>query len=350
MKVRELVSVSIAGALSLIQSELSSIAQTCSITNSAREPVLELGAMAFYLGIDGGGTKTRGALGDENKVLATAVAGGSNVVRLGEVRAGESLHEVVRRVCEIAQVSPQQIHSICIGASGAGRPEIAGKVRSILAELTSPHAQIEVVGDTVIALEAAFGAGPGVIAISGTGSVVFGRDASGSIARAGGWGFAISDEGSGQWIGRRAVSEVLRAHDRGEGTALTALILETLILETWKLADLEALVQQANSTPPPEFQLLFPVVLRAAAEGDPAARKLLNQAGNELASLASTVLRRIAPAPPHVPVATTGSVFRQSAEVCRIFYNQLKTDFPQIAFHEDFVDPVMGALARARRA
>lgn len=328
-----------------IQTELSSIAQTCSITNSTCEPVLELGAMAFYLGIDGGGTKTRCVLGDENKVLATAVAGGSNVVRLGEVKARESLHEVVLRVCEMAEIAPQQIHSVCVGASGAGRPEIAAKVRAIVMELTFPEALIEVVGDTVIALEAAFGGGPGVIAISGTGSVVYGRDASGSIARAGGWGFAISDEGSGQWIGRHAVSEVMRSRDRGETTALTALTLET-----WKLADLDGLVQHANSTPPPEFQLLFPVVLRAAADGDPAARKLLNQAGIALASLAATVLRRVASDPPHVPVATTGSVFRQSAEVCRIFYNQLKSDFPQITFREDFVDPVMGSLARARKA
>lgn len=307
--------------------------------------MLELGAMALYLGIDGGGTKTRCVLGDENKVLATAVAGGCNVVRLGEVRARESLHEVVLRACEIAQVSPQQIHSICIGASGAGRPEIVAKVRAILTGLASPHALIEVVGDTVIALEAAFGGGPGVVAISGTGSIVFGRHASGSVARAGGWGFAISDEGSGQWIGRHAISDVMHARDRGEDTLLTSLILGAR-----KLVDLDALVQYANSTPPPEFQLLFPVVLRAAAEGDPAARRLLNQAGNELASLTAIVLRRIAPDPPHVPVATTGSVFRQSAEVCRVFYNQLKVDFPQIAFHADFVDPVMGALALARAA
>jgi glucosamine kinase len=307
--------------------------------------VLELGAMGFYLGIDGGGTKTRCVLGDENKMLATAVAGGSNVVRLGEARARESLHEVVSRTCEIAEISPQQIHSVCVGASGAGRHEIASKVRAILAQITPPPTHIEVVGDTVIALEAAFGSGPGVIAISGTGSVVLGRDASGTIARAGGWGFAISDEGSGQWIGRHAVSEVLRARDRGEETSLAALILEA-----WKLADLDNLIQYANSTPPPEFQRLFPVVLHAGVEGDPAARRLLAQAGQELATLSSIVIHRIAPDPPHVPVATTGSVFRQSAEVCRIFYNQLKIDFPQIVFHEDFVDPVMGALALARAA
>ena len=328
---------------SSIQNELSSSVQTCSIMNSTREPVLELGAMVFYLGIDGGGTKTRCVLGDENKVLATAVAGGSNVVRLGETQARESFHEVVTRACEIAQVSPQQIRSICVGASGAARPEIAAKVRAILVDLTSPRTHLDVVGDNVIALEAAFGSGPGVIAISGTGSVAFGRDASGSIARAGGWGFAISDEGSGQWIGRHAVSEVFRSRDNGEET-----LLASLILEAWKLSDLDALVQQANSTPPPEFQRLFPIVLQAAVAGDPAARKLLNQAGRELAELAAVVLRRIAPGPPHVPLATTGSVFRQSAEVCRIFYNQLKTDFPEIVFHEDFIDPVMGALALAR--
>jgi len=305
--------------------------------------VLELGAMAFYLGIDGGGTKTRCVLGDEHNVLADAAAGGSNVVRRGEAKARESLHEAVHRICQMAQVSPQQIHAVSMGASGAGRPEIAAKVCSILRELTSAQTLIEVVGDHVIALQAAFGAGPGVIAISGTGSVVFGRDPAGSIARAGGWGFAISDEGSGQWIGRHAVSAVFRAHDRAGKTSLTPLILEA-----WKLTDLDALVQLANSTPPPEFQRLFPIVLHAAREGDSIARELLSRAGIEMAALATVALRRIAPDPPHVPVATTGSVFRQSAEVCRIFYNQLKTDFPQIAFHEDFVDPVMGALELAR--
>jgi glucosamine kinase len=317
------------------------------MAKSGCEPVLELCAMAFYLGIDGGGTKTRCVLGDENNVLATAVAGGSNVVRLGEARAREALHAVIRHVCQIAQISAQKIQAVCVGASGAGRPEIAAKVNTILMELKPPlsHARIEVVGDTVIALEAAFASGPGVIAISGTGSVVFGRDASGSMARAGGWGFAVSDEGSGQWIGRHAVSAVLRAHDRREET-----LLMSLILESWKLASIDALVRYANSTPPPEFPRLFPVVLHAAAEGDSAARELLHQAGRELAALAAIVLRRIAPDLPHVPVASTGSVFRQSAEVRSVFYNQLSTDFRGIQIREDFVDPAMGALALARAA
>ena len=307
--------------------------------------------MAYYLGIDGGGTKTRCLLADETTVLAKAMAGGSNIVRLGEKQAREALHTVVHAVCATANISPNQISAICIGAAGAARPEIATKIRSILAELATTLANIEVVGDTEIALEAAFGAGPGVIAIAGTGSILYGRDAAGHTARAGGWGFAISDEGSGHWIGRHAISAILNARDQGLETTLTALLLKA-----WKLRTIDELVQHANSTPPPDFPRLFPVVLRAADEGDSIARDLLADAGVRLANLAAIVMRRLAPhaaAPPQaaaaLPVAMTGSVFRQSAVVRQIFYNTLQESFSNIDVRQDLVDPVEGALARAKR-
>jgi N-acetylglucosamine kinase-like BadF-type ATPase len=308
--------------------------------------------MAYYLGIDGGGTKTRCVLGGENTMLARAVSGGSNVVRVGEARARQALHTAIRQVCAAAKISPHEMDAICIGASGAGRQEIADKIRAMVVELDPelPPARIQVVGDTAIALEAAFGSGPGVIAIAGTGSIALGRDAEGHTVRAGGWGFAVSDEGSGQWIGRHAVSAVLRARDQQADTALAAGVLAAGILETWKLSDFEALILFANSTPPPEFPRLFPVVLRAAEEGDSIARELLARAGTELAMLAAIVLRRIAPKLPYVPVATTGSVFRQSAEVRRVFNNRLKSSFPGIELRDDLVDPVLGALALARAA
>ena len=302
--------------------------------------------MAFYIGIDGGGTKTRCVLGNETAVLATTVAGGCNVVRSSEVHARESkardaLHNVVRQACAIAKISAPELRAICIGAAGAARPDAATTLHHILAEL-NPQ-QIKVVGDSVIALEAAFGSGAGVIAIAGTGSIVYGRDDSQHTARAGGWGFAISDEGSGHWIGRQAISALLRARDEGHETELTAAILDV-----WKLDTIDALVQHANATPPPEFPRLFPVVVRFAESGDSIAHELLTRAGSELAALASVVIRRLAPMPHYVPVAMTGSVFRQSAEVRRVFYNQLEASFSGIKLRDDFVDPVMGALALAR--
>lgn len=301
--------------------------------------------MAFYLGIDGGGTKTRCLLADETTVLAKAMTGGCSVIRYGEQKAREALHTAIRQVCATARISPDQIHAICIGAAGAARPEIAATIRSILAELAPDMvpANIEVVGDNVIALEAAFGAGPGVIVISGTGSIAYGRDANGHTARAGGWGFAISDEGSGHWIGRRTVRAILSARDQGVETILTALVLEG-----WKLGGIDELVQQANSTPPPDFPRLFPLVLGAAHEGDSIARSLLTEAGTELANLAGIVISRLRSQAPALPVAMTGSVFRQSAEVRHVFYHALQMKYPGIDVHQELADPAEGALRRAR--
>ncbi len=155
--------------------------------------------MAYYLGIDGGGSKTICVVGDESSLLATVTAGGSNITRVGEAGARETLQQAIREACLAAKINPQQVLRACIGAAGAGREEIASTVRKIVAEIIP--GEIEVVGDMEIALAAAFGKGPGVIVIAGTGSIVFGRDAQGKVARAGGWGFAISDEGSAHWIG-----------------------------------------------------------------------------------------------------------------------------------------------------
>jgi N-acetylglucosamine kinase-like BadF-type ATPase len=273
------------------------------------------------------------------------------------MQAREALHTAIRQACATARISPDQIRAVCIGAAGAARPEIAAKISSILAELISDisFTNIEVVGDTEIALEAAFGAGPGVIAIAGTGSIAYGRDASGNTARAGGWGFAISDEGSGHWIGRRAISAILNARDQGLETKLTSLVLQA-----WKLTALDELVQQANSTPPPDFPRLFPIVLRAADAADAIARDLLADAGAKLATLAAIVVRRLVPHAPlpmlpvatlpvaMLPIAMTGSVFRQSPYVRQVFYNALQTSFPGIDVRQDLADPVEGALARAR--
>ena len=309
--------------------------------------------MAYYLGIDGGGTKTRCVLADEMTVVARAMSGGSNMVRLGEQQARQALHTAVRQACATAQITPSQIHAVCIGAAGAARPEITARTVSILNEMIPeiPREKIEVVGDSVIALEAAFGTGPGVIAIAGTGSIVYGRDAKGHTARAGGWGFAISDEGSGHWIGRRAIAAVMSAHDQGVETVLTSMILQL-----WKLGTLDELVQQANATPSPDFPRLLRVVMQAADGGDAVAGDLLAEAGAKLAALAAIVLRRLAanpnPAAPllaTLPLAMTGSVFRQSVQVRDVFYNALQKIFPDIEVRSNLVEPVEGALARARR-
>lgn len=305
--------------------------------------------MLYYLGIDGGGTKTTCAVGDEARTLATAVAGPSNIVRVGVSQACESLQQSVRQACVAAGITQEQVARTCVGGSGAARPELAEVVRSALAELLSTP--IDVIGDMEIALEAAFGAGPGVAVVAGTGSIAFGRDRQENTARAGGWGFAIGDEGSAHWIGRAAISAVLRASDRtGESPQkLPQGQLAAGLCKAWGVTSLLDLARAANSVPPPDFAALFPAV---AASKDPLALQVLSDAGRELAEVAAVVAQRLFPkdvAGP-VPVAMTGGVFRHAELTKGIFYNELRRLDPRVEIDPTPVEPVEGALRMARRA
>jgi glucosamine kinase len=299
--------------------------------------------VAIFLGIDAGGSKTTCVVGDENAVLASATAGGSNLTRVPEAEARTALHDSIRRACAEAHVAPGQVERVCVGMAGGARPRVSEQARRLVAEIIT--GQIEVVGDMVIALHAAFEDDVGVVVIAGTGSIAYGRTKAGRTARAGGWGFAISDEGSGQWIGRTAVSAVLRAYDVGESSPLLPSISRA-----WGVESMEDLVRAANATPPPDFFALFRQVLAAADAGDALARTVLAQAGTELAGLARIVIARVFPDAGSVPVAMVGGVFRNSQLVRQVFYNRLRSEYPKAVVGAAVVDPVKGALELARKS
>jgi N-acetylglucosamine kinase-like BadF-type ATPase len=300
-----------------------------------------------YLGIDGGGTKTTCAVGDEARLIAAATGGPSNIVRVGEVQARESLHRAVHQACAASGITPQQVMHTCIGGSGAARPELAAIVRGILAEiLLTP---IDVVGDMEIALHAAFDDVPGVIVIAGTGSIAYGRDKMGKTLRAGGWGFEIGDEGSAHWIGRAAVSAVLRASDRDGDDKVASSPLAKGLFKAWGVSSLSDLARAANSVPGPDFAALFRAVV---ASEDELAREVLGKAGRELADVAAVVIRRLfcEDDPGSVPVAMIGGVFRHAALVREAFYNELQMVAPDAWVMPQVVEPVEGALRMARKA
>ena len=298
--------------------------------------------MAFFLGIDGGGSKTSCLIGDENSILGSGSGGPSNVVRVGEKMAGESLQGAIRQACAIAKITPVQVNRTCIGASGAGRPEITTLLSGVLSKIVG--GTVEVVGDTVIALEAAFGSEPGVIVIAGTGSIAYGRNEKGQTLRAGGWGHAISDEGSGHWIGRAAVSAAVHAYDEQQKPPLL-----DRIMQFWKVDTFGELIVKANASPPPDFAALVPTVLAASDSGDPLARSVLHDTGTRLAALCKAVIRRLFPSAGAVPVAMSGGVFRNSPLVCQVFYNNVRSEFHSAVVNLGVIEPVRGALELARK-
>jgi glucosamine kinase len=306
--------------------------------------------VAHFLGIDGGGSKTSCLIGDETSILGGGTSGGSNPVRVGEAQARDALATAIRQACVAAKLRPSQIQNSCIGLAGAARPEIRDRMGAFLAELVP--GEIEIVGDMVIALEAAFGSASGLVVIAGTGSMAYGRNSRGETARAGGWGFAISDEGSGHWIGRATMAAAMRALDRAGEQDQTGDAngsrLEKL-MKSWQVGTREQLVLAANATPPPDFAALFPTVLSMADQADPIARTVLNRAGEELAELARTVIMRLFAGASSLAVAMSGGIFSGSPLVRQVFCDRLRSEYPEVAVHSGVIEPVRGALELARK-
>jgi len=298
--------------------------------------------MSFFLGIDGGGTKTRSMVGNEDSQLGTGSARSSKVQRVGEAYARDSLSAAIDQACLQAGISPREIARTCAGVTGAGRPEI----QAIMKELISSVAggKIEIVTDVEIAFEDAFGGDPGVLAIAGTGAIALGRNSSGVTARAGGLGFPISDEGSGYWIGVEAVRLALHARDRGESPVLLDALMAGLGAN-----DFDDFIVRANATPSPDYATLFPIVLSTAHAGDGLAREVLDRAGSELATMAAVVVRRLFGGG-SCSVVTHGGVLSSSEIVRSRLERELKSQVPNAVLCERAIDPARGALERARRA
>ncbi len=298
--------------------------------------------MSLYIGIDGGGTTTRCAVGDDVSVYAVESGPGCNFVRVGEEQARAGLHEAISKACSAADVSPLRIQSACIGAAGAGHDEVNAAVKRVAQQIL-PNAHVSIVGDMVIAMEAALPDQPGVIALAGTGSIAYGRNR-GETARAGGWGYRISDEGSGHWIGRSAINAVMRAHDAARETTLF-----DRIAREWKVASRDELVVKANANPEPDFATLFPVIQQAAAAHDEVAEEIMRRAGTELAQLTLAVLRRLWSPGDAVRVAVGGGVFANSSHVRTSFYSALHSEWSKTAVTFKISEPVVGALWMARK-
>ena len=299
--------------------------------------------MGIYLGIDGGGSKTACVVADDAMVLGMATAGGSNIVRLGEFVARTNLHAAIEKACAHAHIRPPDIDVAVIGVAGAATvPEHAAAIRRILDEIGIHDA--EVVGDNVIAMEAAFAGLPGVVVISGTGSIASGRNQRGETARAGGYGFAISDEGSGHWIGRGIVAAALRAFDAGDTDLLDA------ICTAWQVSSIDELVRKGNSEPHPDFSELFPMTVDLATHSHAIAASVLREAGRELAGLAAAVIRKLWQEHKPVRVALGGGVFANSPQVRKSFYLCLREIHPAAAVNFQIIEPVAGALWLARQS
>jgi N-acetylglucosamine kinase-like BadF-type ATPase len=264
--------------------------------------------MRYSLGFDGGGTKTECVVLDATgKIIGEGRGGPSNPLRCEFDEAFRSLSEAAAEALKTAGLQTNNMTSVCAGLAGAGRRNVVRPVLDFLAQ-EFPQAVAQVITDYEIALEAAVGAGPGVVLISGTGSVAYGRNAAGLTARAGGYGPWLGDEGSAFEIGRRAVAAVARTRDQaGPATLLTQTIPAALGCPDW-----DELTQRISKNPDEIFPALFSVVAKAAEAEDSAAKEILFTSAIGLGSLAMIVVRRLGMKDQEFSLVKCGGVFGHS--------------------------------------
>jgi N-acetylglucosamine kinase-like BadF-type ATPase len=262
----------------------------------------------YFLGFDGGGTKTECVLADaEGRVVGRSVGGPSNPLRAGYMRAWFALSEAADAVLSRQKLSAGHIRGVCAGLGGAGR---SGVVRQAITFFKKgyPNAEIRVTTDLEIALESAFGSADGIILLAGTGSAAFGRGENGKTARAGGLGPWFSDEGSAFDIGRRAFKAVVAAEEsRGPETALSKRIFK------WHQAhDWDSLLDHVSKNADDVFPKTFPLVAELAERGDEVSRGILSAAALSLANLAACVVDQLGWRNREIPVAKVGGVYGRS--------------------------------------
>lgn len=261
----------------------------------------------FFLGVDGGQSSTTALIGDENgSVLGAGSGGPCNHVGAAEGNAKLSLavRECVAKACEQARIDPDRVHfrAACFGMSGGPADK-----RAVLSRILSAG-ELVVTDDASIALSGALAGAPGVVTISGTGTIAFGRNAQGRAARAGGWGYIFGDEGSGFDLVRQAIRAALR-FEEGWGPAT---VLRDRLMAATHATDANDMVHLMYTLDWPRSRAakLAKLVDQAAANGDTVARELLTHAAQQLASLSAAVASQLWLSGETVDVAYIGGVFR----------------------------------------
>lgn len=238
----------------------------------------------LFLGVDGGGTRCRARLETlDGRILGSGLSGPASM-RFGFEAARESIMAAVRQILQQAALSESVLKTIHAGIGLAGTGQLGA--REQLESWKHPFASVVFEGDGYLAYVGAFGGGDGGIVIAGTGSIAI-TYLNGKTVRIGGYGFPVSDEGSGADLGLNALRHALYTLDGR--AAPTAFSKEIMAKFSGNYAVLIEWMEKANAT---DYATLAPLVVQHARKGNPAAVQLMQQAGLHIAGLIEGLVKR----------------------------------------------------------
>ncbi len=299
---------------------------------------------ALVIGIDGGGTRTRARLAySRGDTLGAGEAGPANPHAKGFEAAEREILAAIQSAFASAHAETQMVSAACFGIGGVDREEERTRIAAWARETVAPR--VHVVNDGAIVLAAGSPENWGVALIAGTGSIAWGRTRDGRIARAGGWGYLIGDEGSGFDLAREALRAATQTADgRGKPTRLL-----DAILKDWGLVSAMELIPRVyrSGLAPADIARLAPLVIRSAEEGDAVARGLVERAAAALADTVVAVARQLQFTEAEIPLALTGGLLLEAESLQTNLVAELRNRGANFSPIVPVQEPVAGAVRMA---
>jgi N-acetylglucosamine kinase-like BadF-type ATPase len=294
--------------------------------------------MRYYVaGLDGGGTKTAMEVRSlDGEVLLRCEAGGLNYNSRTEEELKHTLKELTDPLSHL-EGGLSGCDILCLSTAGISNPKAKEFFESVLRQ-SGISCQTIFVGDHVGALYGSLGKGEGMILISGTGSICYGRNKDGTEARAGGWGHLIDDEGSGYAIGRDILSAAVRSYDkRSRDSILFPMVIKTIGGAT--IQDIIEFTYQAASKK--EISALAPLLSEALLQRDEEAAAIALKAANELVKLVLPVAKQLRLE--QGEIALSGGILLHCREIRQEVEQELFRELPKLKIVEARYDSASGA-------
>lgn len=261
-----------------------------------------------YLGIDGGGTKTRAViLNAFGRLIGEGVGGSSNFGYIGVEQAASNIRDAITAASEQAGIVQPRFDAAFFGIAGVVSDTDREMTRNMARSLDiAPEVAIGVDHDCRIALAGGLGGEPGIVQIIGTGTSTFGMNAAGDRWMSGGWGRLIADEGGGYWLGIEAMKAMTAAYDgRGESTVLHDRVLDALGIDS--VGEIMQ-VLYTQQMPVAEIAALGRLVIEEARESDAVAIGIIARGMDEVARCVEAVVNKLQFPPDQIHLTTVGGI------------------------------------------
>lgn len=295
----------------------------------------------LYVGIDGGGTQSRLIAVDEKNHYYGPFYGGSTNLNSNRYDDVKIVILELLKALEVAVGEALNIQSLCIGSAGIDTAEDIIRMKQMFQTLL-PSTNIIVVNDVEIVLEANSENAEGVVLISGTGSIGYGKNTQGETFRSGGFGHLLGDEGSGYWIGKEILRHVYRSEDgRGPETRLLDLVkdfyqvetLDDLLKKVYDYADDKTFIAGCSL-----------LLQKAIDEEDQVALQIMNEVIEELYLLVKAVQKKLQLGDNYPIILSGGTILKNQS-----IYEGLKSRLKELTTIVVAVkeEPYVGALKMA---